>query len=574
VSGGRPASTNNQHSANSVLLGTSISHRTREISEPESTPQTDDEDLKHFFALLEQKKDLNSFSHDSHTARDASMRSTTTAMSQFLYRKPLSGSKYPATKQVSRTDEDDIFMQHDSKNEQERNFSDLDFSEDDGEHQCTSQIQDLRDRQIQKSKSPATYASAQSYLSSKPPVTSYLSRVPMAVASPFSLASFATAPSYLSVGSKGRIRYQKRPVLTAETEHTSRARAAGLLGDNFDALDWSGSGMHIQLPGNDEPSLVLEKEIARTNRAVVSSVLCRRVRLARKTMLCHRRFTTEEAFEEVKHLHRLQHNHVVRLVGSYMQRRYLSILTYPVADLDLGAYLRPSGINIGPSGQPCALVRSFSCLISALSYVHKSGIKHMDIKPKNILVRILFGGSTTRSCTGHRISVLLTDFGISRTIIDESNTETDGPTGRTEMYCSPEVAGGEPRGRSSDIFSLGCVFAEMFTVIAEKTLEDFEEQRTDDGKAFYRNLSLVIDWLDYIVSQQNRRVLMCRLCDIELDAPWTDFGKDLRNSIVRMLSPHKSDRPSAQELQLESQFCEKSCCKAGPQPFCHAEVVD
>jgi hypothetical protein len=85
--------------------------------------------------------------------------------------------------------------------------------------------------------------------------------------------------------------------------------------------------------------MILEREITGTNRAVISSVLCRRVRLARKTMLCHRRYTAEEAFEEVKHLQKLRHSHIVSLVGSYMQRRYLSILIYPVADYDLDTYL-------------------------------------------------------------------------------------------------------------------------------------------------------------------------------------------------------------------------------------------
>ena len=61
------------------------------------------------------------------------------------------------------------------------------------------------------------------------------------------------------------------------------------------------------------------------------------------------------------------------------------------------------------------------------------------------------------------------------------------------MYFSPEVACGEPRGKSSDTFSLGCVFVEMFTIIPGKLVEEFEEWRTDDGKAFHRNLSLVRD---------------------------------------------------------------------------------
>jgi autophagy-related protein 13 len=48
-----------------------------------SMPQTDDDNLKDFIALLEQKKDLKSFSRDDDAARDASTRRTTAALSKF-----------------------------------------------------------------------------------------------------------------------------------------------------------------------------------------------------------------------------------------------------------------------------------------------------------------------------------------------------------------------------------------------------------------------------------------------------------------------------------------------------------
>lgn len=67
----------------------------------------------------------------------------------------------------------------------------------------------------------------------------------------------------------------------------------------------------------------------------------------------------------------------------------------------------------------------------------------------------------------------MTDFGISGIIRDPEQSQTDGATGRTEMCCSPEVADGEPRGRASDIFSPGCVFAETLTCIAGQTVQGF-----------------------------------------------------------------------------------------------------
>ena len=88
----------------------------------------------------------------------------------------------------------------------------------------------------------------------------------------------------------------------------------------------------------------------------------------------------------------------------------------------------------------------FPCLCAATAFIHLSQIKHMDIKPANILISI---GSRNSSS----IHLFTTDFGISRIIRDPEQSQTDGATGRTEIYRSPEVTDGEPRGCASDIFS-------------------------------------------------------------------------------------------------------------------------
>jgi serine/threonine protein kinase len=48
------------------------------------------------------------------------------------------------------------------------------------------------------------------------------------------------------------------------------------------------------------------------------------------------------------------------------------------------------------------------------------------------------------------------------------------------LYSSaPEVIEEDRRGRSADIFSLGCVFAEMVTVIHGRRVEDFHDFRSE-----------------------------------------------------------------------------------------------
>lgn len=84
---------------------------------------------------------------------------------------------------------------------------------------------------------------------------------------------------------------------------------------------------------------------------------------------------------------------------------------------------------------------------AALSYAHRAGVIHRDIKPDNI---VLLKSGVTK----------LTDFGLAR--IGEIGTHTqDGTMMGTLAYMSPEQARGERLDARSDLFSLGITFHEM-----------------------------------------------------------------------------------------------------------------
>jgi serine/threonine protein kinase len=90
----------------------------------------------------------------------------------------------------------------------------------------------------------------------------------------------------------------------------------------------------------------------------------------------------------------------------------------------------------------------FLCLSNALAFIHFKGVRHKDIKPRNILVK------------GEEI--VFADFGSSYAFMDDGNSTTEGPSfGHTKMYCAPEVIHQGKRNRSADVFSLGCVFTEL-----------------------------------------------------------------------------------------------------------------
>tara|TARA_R110002060_G_scaffold25097_4_gene34205 strand:+ start:399 stop:647 length:249 start_codon:yes stop_codon:yes gene_type:complete len=72
----------------------------------------------------------------------------------------------------------------------------------------------------------------------------------------------------------------------------------------------------------------------------------------------------------------------------------------------------------------------------------------------------------------------LTDFGSAHQFSTGLTSSTEGyAAGITKMYSAPEVISLDRRGRPADIYSLGCVFAEMATVVGRRAIEDFHEFR-------------------------------------------------------------------------------------------------
>lgn len=88
-------------------------------------------------------------------------------------------------------------------------------------------------------------------------------------------------------------------------------------------------------------------------------------------------------------------------------------------------------------------------IADALSYAHRQGMMHRDVKPANLLV-------------DDRGVSWLTDFGLARDWSSEKLSRT-GDVAGTLLYLSPEQLEGKPEKRS-DIYSLGVTLYEMLTL--------------------------------------------------------------------------------------------------------------
>lgn len=86
-------------------------------------------------------------------------------------------------------------------------------------------------------------------------------------------------------------------------------------------------------------------------------------------------------------------------------------------------------------------------LLIALEYIHGLWLIHSDLKPENILVQ-----------SYSRCLVKLIDFGSSCFVDDHLSSYV-----QSRSYRAPEVLLGLPYGQKIDIWSLGCVLAELWT---------------------------------------------------------------------------------------------------------------
>jgi serine/threonine protein kinase len=319
-------------------------------------------------------------------------------------------------------------------------------------------------------------------------------------------------------------------------------------------LGWSGRGCHVEFKRRDHIPLATHEVLGAGGYAVVQKVICEsndRRPLAQKIIRDYRN-GLEDIMGEVKHIQQLRHRHLIQLVGTYALGWSLHILLFPVGQWNLKAFLeefQDSMVIEKAYSEFYSLGMFFKCLSCAVAYLHTEvtpHIKHLDIKPENIIIR---------QYARHRLTVFLTDFGVSRSFKPSATSQDIHTLYTSPIYMAPEVVKHAPFGRPADIFSLGCVFSEMASVLGGKSLLEYKDHRrlvNDNGIttiSFESNLLACKSWLKELRSNAPFR---------QLSIGRSEWWTRLLTLIEEMLSAAAGARPDSSEVL--ARFPPGPCC--------------
>jgi serine/threonine protein kinase len=307
--------------------------------------------------------------------------------------------------------------------------------------------------------------------------------------------------------------------------------------------------------------------------------------LARKHIQYRRGWTIQLLREEAHVMEKLDHEHIVRLVGTYCVRPHeLYLLVWPVAacnldslfnDLDLlksghgdrdDILSRLQALDLQnfqvlerggrPAGQASTsqgncplgfLKQIMGCITRAVAYCHEANIRHLDLKPSNILLN-----------PGR---VYLADFGIAKDVNDRDRTMTMGPQG-TPKWRAPEIhsSSDEWSMKAADVYSLGLVLLNIGTVLYGGNLGDFDVVLGDlsaRGRA---------EKLERYHAQLERLALATQEVE-DVNSP-SFAPKHIVGLTSTMLSADPSKRPVVNQVETElvelggiDQIYHSSCCK-------------
>lgn len=146
-------------------------------------------------------------------------------------------------------------------------------------------------------------------------------------------------------------------------------------------------------------------------------------------------------FNEINILKTLNHSSIIKCVDYFMNNNGKIHILYELMCGDLTLCIKKQ------SRMPKILIESYMYqLVMGLDYLHNNNIVHRDLKPQNLLI----------DTEGY---IKIADFGMAKKLV---KNEENSLNVTTLWYRAPEILLSITNyDTSSDMWSLGCIFAEM-----------------------------------------------------------------------------------------------------------------
>lgn len=170
-------------------------------------------------------------------------------------------------------------------------------------------------------------------------------------------------------------------------------------------------------------------------------------------------------------------------------------------------------------------------LLRAVYYMHQLGIIHRDIKPQNIMLKMV--REEKKLAFKEKYEVILIDFGLCADFKDHSPTSFLHDKSGTTGYLAPEVIKSSTifYNDKVDIFSIGVVFVEMYFVVEYRVI----------GKNPFKAVG-------------NRQMLINNyMCNINFSE--THLTKNSQKLAKKLLCKDTQARPCAKQALEDEIFC-------------------
>jgi serine/threonine protein kinase len=273
---------------------------------------------------------------------------------------------------------------------------------------------------------------------------------------------------------------------------------------------------------------------------------------------------TEEFLAGIEQKKAVEHKHLVTIWASYIHQDGGYILLTPVNDGTLKSLLtiiHPSIKIMAKRDRRVLLLNWLHCLASALAFLHSQGLAHRKIKPSNVMMDIdnnIFlndsGLLTHHQATDAKRSFDKESYDYAapeqwgeRPIASpphnnqpfaRAQTRNAPPPGtprvsmlsdqpvllsptssasfNTESIYTIPFHPSRPDPQKSDIFSLGCIFLDIVTILMKRQSRSFSSHRSAKNKtpgrggglpdsSFHKNLGQVEAWIGFLAKDASKK---------------------------------------------------------------------